>query len=58
MIIRVVTFTDQGEDLAHNLFDNWQEMIPQYHDKEVPLRDWTGECFKLHLPVYNSLIYE
>ena len=51
MIIRVVTFTDRGEDLAHNLFDNWQEMIPQYHDKEVPLRDWTGECFKLHLPI-------
>ena len=51
MIIRVCTFTKQGEEKARQIFDNWQEMIPQYREADQPLGQWTGECFQKHLPI-------
>ena len=51
MIIRVCTFTEQGENLARKLFEGWEEMIPQWRNGELPLKQWTGECFAKHLPI-------
>ena len=51
MIIRVCTFTRQGEEKARQLFENWQEMIPQYREGGAFLGQWTGECFQRHLPI-------
>lgn len=51
MILRVCTFTGQGEALAHRIFEEWQEMIPQYRSAESSLEQWTGECFQKHLPI-------
>lgn len=51
MIIRVCTFTRQGEEKARQLFKNWQEMIPQYREGGSSLGQWTGECFQRHLPI-------
>ena len=51
MIIRVCTFTEQGERLAKKLFDHWQEMLPQYKAKNVALEEWTKDCFDRHLPI-------
>ncbi len=51
MILRIVTFTAQGEALAHRMIEEWREVIPQYRKKEIPLEQWTGECFAKHLPI-------
>ena len=51
MIIRVCTFTEQGESLARKLFEDWEEMIPQWRSSELPLKQWAGECFAKHLPI-------
>ena len=51
MIIRVCTFTEQGDNLARKLFEDWEEMIPQWRTDELPLKQWTGECFAKHLPI-------
>ena len=51
MILRVGTFTAQGEALVHQILGEWQEIIPQYRDKEIPLEQWTGECFTKRLPI-------
>lgn len=51
MILRVCTFTAQGEALARKIFEEWQEMIPQYRSADVSLEQWTGACFEKHLPV-------
>ncbi|MBR6477671.1 MAG: cobalamin biosynthesis protein [Lachnospiraceae bacterium] len=51
VIIRICTFTKQGEDKTREVFDNWQEMIPQYREGSVSLGQWTGECFQKHLPI-------
>jgi len=51
VILRVCTFTNQGEALAHRIFEDWQEMIPQYRGAEISLEQWAGECFQKHLPI-------
>jgi len=51
LILRVCTFTAQGEALARKIFEEWQEMIPQYRSADVSLEQWTGACFEKHLPV-------
>jgi len=51
VILRICTFTAQGEALAHRMLEEWQEIIPQYRRKDTPLEQWTGECFAKHLPI-------
>lgn len=51
MIVRICTFTEQGEALARGIFDGWTEMIPQYRERSLRLDEWTGECFQKHLPI-------
>lgn len=51
MIIRVCTFTRQGEKLVKELFEGWPEMILQQRDPGSPLEKWTGDCFERHLPI-------
>ena len=51
MIVRVCTFTKQGEMLAHRIFDDWEEMIPKFRTTDVSLEEWTGECFQKLLPI-------
>ncbi|MBQ9488638.1 MAG: hypothetical protein IJU80_01755, partial [Lachnospiraceae bacterium] len=33
------------------MIEEWREVIPQYRRKEIPLEQWTGECFAKHLPI-------
>ena len=51
MIVRVCTFTKQGEMLAREIFDDWEEMIPKFRTTDVSLEEWTGECFQKRLPI-------
>ena len=51
LILRVCTFTAQGEALARKTFEEWTEMIPQYRSADVSLEQWTGACFEKHLPI-------
>ncbi|MCR5460692.1 MAG: cobalt-precorrin 5A hydrolase [Acetatifactor sp.] len=37
--------------MARKIFEEWQEMIPQYRSADVSLEQWTGACFEKHLPV-------
>ena len=50
MILRVCTFTKQGDELSHQLFDTWKEMIVQTRGDQS-LEAWVRDCFAWHLPI-------
>ncbi|MBO4749988.1 MAG: cobalamin biosynthesis protein [Lachnospiraceae bacterium] len=50
MILRVCTFTKQGEALSKQLFDAWDGMIAQRRGEES-LEAWVRDCFAWHLPI-------
>ena len=50
MILRVCTFTKQGDELSHQLFDTWEGMIVQMRGDQS-LEAWVRDCFAWHLPI-------
>ena len=50
MILRVCTFTKQGDELTHQLFDSWEGMIAQMRGDQS-LEAWVRDCFAYNLPI-------
>lgn len=51
MIVMVMTFSEQGSESAHRLFDAWEEATPVYFDGSNDRKAWLYEAFSKHLPV-------
>lgn len=51
MIIGICFFTQQGEKLAEKLMQTWVDPIWQAYSGDLPLKEWTGECFRKRLPI-------
>lgn len=51
MIIRICYFTKRGQALAEKLISARPELTAEIRKKEVPLEEWTAECFSQRLPI-------
>lgn len=51
MIIRIVTFTPEGEKLGRKIAENLSRDIIEFNNKNVNLDEWVKESFEFHLPI-------
>ena len=51
MIIRMVSFTAQGQKMAEKLCRAWPELLPESRPAEAKLQDWVAESFAMRLPI-------
>ena len=50
-LLKVVFFTEKGKALADRIFNNWDQAVPAFKEKDEQLDMWVQKAFEEHQPI-------
>lgn len=50
-LLKVVFFTEKGKALADRIFNNWDQAVPVFKEKDEQLDIWVQKAFEEHQPI-------
>ena len=50
-LLKVVFFTEKGKALADRIFNNWDQAVPEFKEKDEQLDMWVQKAFEEHQPI-------